>query len=258
MVNIDGKRRRLIPQRGGMYGRSLICLRSSGIYINSIAAEVMDLDKFSNAYLESDDTKLWIVPNNDGAKLGNCRMRKQGLKGKNNGLQARDIVCSWIYSMYPSLGALLKSNDKNLSRLPLQKDNGEFFIEIIPCFLNTVETPMQLPNETGIYAYIDEDENPEVVYYGAAYGQTLNERCRQSSKDKKFTHISYAIISSDSVKKWEKFYIDKHKSIFGKNPKYNLRGGDHTELIDEFYVKNKIPMIRNNIALLSSPKSGEK
>ena len=32
--------------------------------------------------------------------------------------------------------------------------------------------------------------------------------------------------------------------MFGKNPKYNLRGGDHTELIDEFYVKNKIPMIQ--------------
>ena len=106
------------------------------------------------------------------------------------------------------------------------KTQGMWTIQLSPSFEASVLRKFalsELPNESGIYRYVDENE--KTVYIGK--GHFKNRFSDPLRKDWIFHKIEYSIVNGEEAQfEWESFWIEKFKELSGGFlPYYNKISG---------------------------------
>lgn len=218
-----------------------VSVRKNGLYFNTASTAALKLQEKKTITVDYDhvDPKfaehLYIQGSNDPKSDQNLIIAKGSRDSKSRDTYARFVASQQLINMFPSLRHLANLGvkyKKGLTRLPADFDyqTGKLKVKLIPQLEHNSSNYRELPDEGGVYAYM---QGREVVYYGQT--NNLQNRALQHSKNNwNFDQIKYSFISNESSRLlWEKHFLDMYRSQNGSLPRYNLIGGHENKNTSE-------------------------
>ena len=187
---------------------------------SAVFSKLAELDKFTHVeyFIDEEQRKISLKFHKD-RNSKDCYT----LSGKNNKYRsaAAELMKRLLW-----IDKVAKSKNSDERKFVATKHSGMWVIQLSPAFENSVLknfASSDLPNESGIYRYINEEE--EIVYIGK--GNIKARYSQQERSDWVFSGVEFSIVNGDEEQyEWESYWIEKFREASnGLLPYYNKVSG---------------------------------
>lgn len=176
----------------------------------------------ANLYVSSCGYRIGIRFHSDDADIDSFQVSKDG-GNKLRDTGGRVIQVSSLKNQSEVLAKTLSLPERQREFEPRRDVNGLWVIELRPVFETRYAGRKAeiAANVSGIYRYVFGDD---IVYIGR--GRLLERLSSADRRDWEFDRIEYSILNnSEAEVRWESYWLDSFRSIFGRLPLYNRIAG---------------------------------